>query len=177
MQLHPHTDTHTHTHIHTQTHMYTHIHWEKLSIKNYYYIVTSEPTCNIKIITRFCSKNCYVNSKNFYVRRKNYENAGHGTSTFYHLLEAWAMPDGQTVSTTLFGKAKRCSTACRQKRQKGLCRNFVRRDHKNNLDRSPRQSLRLRASGTTLDTDLQGDDQGCGSRIWLKLQEVLLYDK
>ena len=25
--------------------------------------------------------------------------------------------------------------------------------------------------------DLQGDDQGCGSWIWLKLQEVLLYDK
>ena len=24
---------------------------------------------------------------------------------------------------------------------------------------------------------LQGDDQGCGSWIWLKLQEVLLYDK
>ena len=23
----------------------------------------------------------------------------------------------------------------------------------------------------------QGDDQGCGSWIWLKLQEVLLYDK
>ena len=25
--------------------------------------------------------------------------------------------------------------------------------------------------------DSQGDDQGCGSWIWLKLQEVFLYDK
>ena len=25
--------------------------------------------------------------------------------------------------------------------------------------------------------NLQGDDQGCGSWIWLKLEEVLLYDK
>ena len=33
--------------------------------------VTSRQTCNIKKITMFYSKNCYIHSKNDYVDRKN----------------------------------------------------------------------------------------------------------